>query len=55
MKLEYRLIVKKDPSAKFEILEFNESRSELEGKANILLEQNPTWEVRVVRETYNVS
>lgn len=54
MKIEYKLIIRK-PNEKMEILEYNESRTDLEHKAELLSKENPDWEVRVVRENYNVS
>ena len=54
MKIEYKLIIRK-PNKKMEILEYNESRKDLEHKAELLSKENPDWEVRVVRENYNVS
>jgi len=55
MKIEYKLVVKKNPNDSYEILEYNENKIELEQKANSLLEENPKWEVLVVKENYNVS
>ena len=55
MKIEYKLVVKKNSNDSYEILEYNENKIELEQKANSLLEENPKWEVLVVKENYNVS
>ena len=54
MKIEYKIVVRK-PGKKWEIRAYSENRAELEHAAEVLSKQNPSWEVRVVRETYNVS
>ena len=54
MKIEYKLMVR-EPGDKLRVEQFSESRAELEYKAEILLERNPTWQVFVVKENYNVS
>jgi len=54
MKIEYKIVIRK-PGESMQIAERGENRDWLEHKAECLLIENPTWEVRVVRENYNVS
>tara|TARA_B100001093_G_scaffold151451_1_gene144173 strand:+ start:1144 stop:1308 length:165 start_codon:yes stop_codon:yes gene_type:complete len=54
MKIEYKLMVR-EPNDKLRIEQYSESRAELEYKAEVLLEKNPSWQVFVVKENYNVS
>ena len=52
--IEYKLMVR-EPGEGLRIHEVSEDRKDLEEKVEVLLEQNPKWEVFVVRENYNVS
>ena len=54
MNKEYKLMIR-DPSKGLIVHEVSEDRKHLEAKVKVLLEANPTWEVFVVKETYNVS
>ena len=54
MIIEYKLMIR-DPSKGLIVHEVSEDRKHLEAKVKVLLEANPTWEVFVVKETYNVS
>jgi hypothetical protein len=54
MMIEYKLMIR-EPSKGLIVHEVSEDRKHLEAKVEVLLEENPTWEVFVVRETYNVS
>jgi hypothetical protein len=54
MKIEYKLMIR-EPSQSLRIEEVSEDRKDLEEKVEILLEQNPDWQVFVVKENYNVS
>ena len=55
MKNEFKLIVKKDPNGSYEIYEYNEVKEVLLKKQNELKQQNPAWEILVVKQNYNVS
>ena len=52
--IEYKLMVR-EPGEGLRIHEVSEDRKDLEEKVEVLLEQNPKWQVFVVRENYNVS
>ena len=54
-KIYYRLIVRQTNETRLRVVEVNEDRDYLEAKAKKLEEENPTWQVFVVRENYNVS
>ena len=54
MIIEYKLMIR-EPSKGLIVHEVSEDRKDLEAKVEVLLEENPTWEVFVVRETYDVS
>ncbi len=51
----YRLIVRETNQTRLRVVEVNEDRNYLEAKAKQLETDNPTWQVFVVRENYNVS
>ncbi len=51
----YRLIVRETNQTRLRIVEVNGDRDYLEAKAKQLETDNPTWQVFVVRENYNVS
>ena len=51
----YRLIVRETNQTRLRVVEVNEDRDYLEVKAKQLETDNPTWQVFVVRENYNVS
>jgi len=53
--IEYKLIVRQTNQTRLQIVEVNEDRDYLEAKAKKLEAENPTWQVFVVRENYNVS
>ena len=53
--IEYKLIVRQTNQTRLRIVEVNEDRDYLEAKAKKLEAENPTWQVFVVRENYNVS
>ena len=53
--IEYKLIVRQTNQTRLRIAEVNEDREYLESKAKKLEAENPTWQVFVVRENYNVS
>ena len=55
MKIEYKLVVRKSGTDKMEVLEWNESKAQLDYKAELLQEQHPNWQILVVKENYNVS
>ena len=47
--------MKKDPNGSYEIYEYNEVKEVLLKKQNELKQQNPAWEILVVKQNYNVS
>jgi|TARA_R110002074_G_scaffold129718_1_gene270990 hypothetical protein len=53
--IEYKLIVRQTNQTRLRVAEVNEDRKYLETKAKKLEAENPTWQVFVVRENYNVS
>ena len=55
MKNEFKLIVKRDPSGSYEVIEYNESKDALIEKQNQLEKEHPDWEILVVKQNYNVS
>ncbi len=55
MKNEFKLLVKRDPSGSYEVIEYNESKDALIEKQNQLEKEQPTWEILVVKQNYNVS
>ena len=55
MKIYYRLIVRTTNETRLRVVEVNEDKEYLENKAKDLEEENPNWQVFVVRENYNVS
>lgn len=52
--IEYKLMVR-EPDKGLRIHEVSEDRKQLEAKVQTLLEENPQWEVFVVKENFNVS
>ena len=55
MKNEFKLIVKRDPNGSYEVIEYNENKEVLIEKQNQLKQEQPAWEILVVKENYNVS
>ena len=55
MKNEFKLIVKRDPNDSYEVIEYNESKKVLIEKQNQLKQEQPAWEILVVKQNYNVS
>ena len=55
MKNEFKLIIKKDPNGSHEVVEYNESKDVLIEKQNQLKQEQPDWEILVVKQNYNVS
>ena len=55
MKNEFKLIIKKDPNGSYEVVEYNESKDVLIEKQNQLKQEQPDWEILVVKQNYNVS
>ena len=55
MKNEFKLIVKRDPNGSYEVIEYNESKEVLIERQNKLKQEQPAWEILVVKQNYNVS
>ena len=55
MKNEFKLLVKRDPSGSYEVIEYNENKEVLIEKQNKLKQEQPAWEILVVKQNYNVS
>ena len=55
MKNEFKLIVKRDPSGSYEVIEYNESKDVLIERQKQLQQEQPDWEILVVKQNYNVS
>ena len=55
MKNEFKLIVKRDPNSSYEVIEYNENKEVLIEKQNQLKQEQPAWEILVVKQNYNVS
>ena len=55
MKNEFKLIIKKDPKGSYEVIEYNESKKVLIENQNQLKQEQPDWEILVVKQNYNVS
>ena len=55
MKKEFKLLVKRDPSGSYEAIEYNESKDVLIERQKQLQQEQPDWEILVVKQNYNVS
>ena len=55
MKNEFKLLVKRDRNGSYEAIEYNESKDVLIEKQNQLKQEQPDWEILVVKQNYNVS
>ena len=55
MKNEFKLLVKRECNASYEVIEYNESKEVLIEKQNQLKQEQPDWEILVVKQNYNVS
>ena len=55
MKNEFKLLVKRDPSGSYEVIEYNEIKQVLIERQNQLKQEHPAWDILVVKENYNVS
>ena len=55
MKNEFKLIIKRDPNGSYEAIEYNESKDVLIERQKQLQQEQPDWEILVVKQNYNVS
>ena len=55
MKDEFKLIVKRDPNGSYEVIERNDSKDVLIERQKQLQQEQPDWEILVVKQNYNVS
>ena len=55
MKNEFKLLVKRESNASYEVIEYSESKEVLIEKQNQLKQEQPDWEILVVKQNYNVS
>ena len=55
MKNEFKLIIKRDPNGSYEAIEYNESKDVLIERQKQLKQEQPAWEILVVKQNYNVS
>ena len=55
MKNEFKLLVKRESNGSYEDIEYNESKEVLIEKQNQLKQEQPDWEILVVKQNYNVS
>ena len=55
MKNEFKLIVKRYPNGSYEAIEYNESKDVLIERQKQLQQEQPDWEILVVKQNYNVS
>tara|TARA_B100000459_G_scaffold114542_1_gene67794 strand:- start:1200 stop:1367 length:168 start_codon:yes stop_codon:yes gene_type:complete len=55
MKNEFKLIIKRDPNCSYEAIEYNESKDVLIERQKQLKQEQPDWEILVVKQNYNVS
>ena len=55
MKNEFKLIIKRDPNGSYEVIEYSESKDVLIERQKQLQQEQPDWEILVVKQNYNVS
>ncbi len=55
MKNEFKLLVKRDRNGSYEVIEYNESKDVLIERQKQLKQEQPAWEILVVKQNYNVS
>ena len=55
MKNEFKLLVKRDRNGSYEAIEYNESKDVLIERQKQLQQEQPDWEILVVKQNYNVS
>ena len=55
MKNEFKLLVKRDRNGSYEAIEYNESKDVLIERQKQLKQEQPAWEILVVKQNYNVS
>ena len=55
MKHEFKLLVKRDRNGSYEAIEYNESKDVLIERQKQLKQEQPAWEILVVKQNYNVS
>ena len=55
MKKEFKLLVKRDRNGSYEAIEYNESKDVLIERQKQLQQEQPDWEILVVKQNYNVS
>ena len=55
MKNEFKLLVKRDRNGSYEVIEYSESKDVLIERQKQLKQEQPAWEILVVKENYNVS
>ena len=55
MKNEFNLLVKQDRNGSYEAIEYNESKDVLIERQKQLKQEQPAWEILVVKQNYNVS
>ena len=55
MKNEFKLLVKRDRNGSYETIEYNESKDVLIERQKQLQQEQPDWEILVVKQNYNVS
>ena len=55
MKNEFKLLVKRDRNGSYEAIEYHESKDVLIERQKQLKQEQPDWEILVVKQNYNVS
>ena len=55
MKNEFKLLVKRDRNGSYEVIEYSESKDVLIERQKQLKQEQPAWEILVVKQNYNVS
>ncbi len=55
MKKEFKLLVKRDRNGSYETIEYHESKDVLIERQKQLQQEQPDWEILVVKQNYNVS
>ena len=55
MKKEFKLLVKRDRNGSYEAIEYNESKDVLIERQKQLQQEQPDWEILVVKQNHNVS
>ena len=55
MKKEFKLLVKRDRNGSYKTIEYHESKDVLIERQKQLQQEQPDWEILVVKQNYNVS